>query len=315
MSAPRTLPKRRTKSGWAITSVHWSVVPGYDRVAAGRGMSEAEQRMEFEIDWTATRGKRVYPEASREVHVAKEPIPFDQTLPMHCGFDVPGTPAFVPAQVNAYGQLCLWPSLSPPEEESIGVWEFGDRVANHLLREYAAPIGMGLDDLKLVMIGDPAGRNPVSRTGAKRQETRAAFDILNRGSKMYLGEDDRGETIYEERPGWGWRLIPGAMDNTTRQDAVRARLTKLLPGGLPALIIDPRADVIISGFMGAYRYKEYEDGSFSREPLKDYWSHTMNCVEYLCTRLFASPRQKRDVDEDEPARPPVVSQASNRMWR
>jgi hypothetical protein len=270
--------------------------------------------MELEIDWTASKGRRVYGEAGRERHVALEPIPFDPDRPLRLAWDIPGTPACAIAQINAYKQVCLFPTISMPESYEEGVWEFGQMVADHLLQEYASPYGMALEDLLLVHIGDPAGKYRPVRSAARRQETRAAWDVLRVGSRMYMGEDEYGNPIYEERPGWGWHFVAGAVDHTTRQEAVRARLRGSVGAGLPALIIDPRAHVLINGFMGGYHYKEYEDGTYGREPEKNFYSHTLNAVEYLMTQLQAQPiRHRSDDDETEPE--PYVSRASGRHRR
>ncbi len=309
------LEYRQTRDGWHILGVGWEVVPGYDFAAACVGMGENEIEMELKRNWSVTRGKAVYPEFNVDRHVAKQPLIFDPSRPLHCGFDWLGTPAFVPTQLNAHGQWLIFPSLSPPETESIAIYEFAEQVANHLLRRYAAPHGLSLDDLQMVHIGDPSGNNPPARTAGKRQETHSAFEILKKGSKMYLGEDDHGDPVYEQRPGWGWRVIPGAMRIKDRIEAVRARLTTTLHGGLSALVIDPAAQVVKDGFAGGYHYKKYSDDTYAREPEKNHSSHTSDCISYIATKLFARPSRADDRDEDEPLRPPVVSQASNRSWR
>jgi hypothetical protein len=308
------LPLRHTRDGWYILGVPWEVVPGFDFEAACIGMGQAEIEMELKRNWSVTRGKPVYPEFSVDKHVARQSLVFDPSRPLHCGYDWLGTPAFVPTQLNAFGQWLIFPSLSPPESESIGIYEFAEQVANHLLRRYAAPHGLSLDDLELVHVGDPSGRNPPARTAGTRQETASAFEILKRGSKMYLGEDDRGEPVFEEKPGWGWRVIPGAMRISDRIEAVRARLTTTLKGGLSALVVDPAAQVVKDGLQGGYHYKRYSDDTYSRDPEKTHESHTCDALAYIATRLFArNPRAEED--EDDPKRPPVISQAANRSYR
>ncbi len=218
------LPLRHTRDGWYILGVPWQAVPEYNYKNACIGMGENEIEMELNRNWSVVRGKAVYPEFSLDRHVARQPLVFDPSRPLHAGWDWLGCPAFVPSQLNSFGQWLIFPSLSPPESESIGIYEFAEQVANHLLRRYAAPHGLTLDDLEIVHVGDPSGRNPPAKTGGRKQETASAFDILNRGSKMYLGEDDRGDPVFEQKPGWKWRVIPGAMRISDRIEAVRARL-------------------------------------------------------------------------------------------
>jgi hypothetical protein len=310
----RILPLRRNALGWAITTIHWRSIPGYDFAAASQGLDEQGIQRELEINWHVASGKRVIPEYSDEMHLSKEPLVADPDLPLHIGIDVPGTPACVVTQINKYGQWMVLSSLSPDEKTEIGVYEFGQMMADHLLREYAAPHGLGLDDLKLVFVGDPAGRNRPARTGSRRQETRAAWEVLRVGSRLYCGTDDRGEEIYEERPGWGWHIIPGPIDITTRLEALKARLTRILPGGLPAFVLNCEAHFLRLCFLGLYSFREYSDGTFSREPDKGHASHSMDCLCYLAARLHAQPVRRAHHDEDAPQSGYISKAASRRHY-
>ncbi len=294
----RLLRLRKTIDDWFVLTVPWKVVPGYDYQAACKGMGENEIAMELDINWSVSKGKAVYPEFDVEAHVALSPLVYDPALPLHIGFDWLGTPACVISQLNIYGQWLIFPSLSPPESESIGIYEFAERVAEHLQRHYGNPHDLQLSEMEMVFIGDPAGNNPPTKTGATKQETASAFEILFRGSRMYLGEDDRGEPVYEERPGWGWRVISGELRIAKRIEAVRARLTTTLKRGLSATVIDPRAEVVKGGFNGGYSYKKYPDDTFAREPTKDHYSHTMDCIAYIASRLFARPANAEDEEEE-----------------
>lgn len=296
----RIAPKRHTRTGWAITKVHWSVVPNYDIASARRKLTtEADRQMELEIDWTASRGKRVYPEFNRQIHVAREKLEWIPELPLRTGWDLPGCPAFIPTQVNHHGQWCLYPPITQPESVSISVYDFGMKVAAHLQETYATPLGMSLDEIEMVHVGDPAGNYRPANSGVKRQETRAAFEVLLHGSRIYLGDDEFGDPVYEEKPGLGWRVVSGAIDHTRRQEAVRSRLTTLLAGGLPAMVICPHAEEVINAFAGGYCYPEYEDGTFGREPLKNQVAHLANAIEYLATRLFVAPTRPHEEEEEE----------------
>lgn len=291
---------RKTDDDWHIVGIGFQLVPNYDLEAACRGMGKQEIEAELFRNWAVSHGKVVYDTFSRQIHVARDRIQIDPRAPIHLGWDLPGCPACVIGQLNEYGQLLLAPPVLQPESESIGVYEFAERVADRLHRTYALPANLALEDLKLVHIGDPAGNNPMARTGRKRQEVRSAFEVLRRGSRLYMGEDEDGQEIYEERPGWGWRVIPGELTNTRRQEAVRARLSTILPGGLSALVVCPSATQLLDAFAN-YVYKKVEgmDGMYSREPVKNQSSHCMNALEYLCTRLSSRPpREERDPDEE-----------------
>jgi hypothetical protein len=110
------------------------------------------------------------------------------------------------------------------------------------------PYGLDLDDLKMIHIGDPWGRARVPRPGQSKKEAASFYDILKRGIDIRTGQDEDGNPVYEHKPGWGWKVIPGAVNITERLEAVRSRLSTILPGGYPGLVVDPRATLIISGF-------------------------------------------------------------------
>lgn len=308
----QVLPLTRTKTGWHVLTIHYSAVPHYDFKDASRGFTSDEDiRRELEIDWTASSGKRVYSQFDRRFHVAIEPLPFDPKQTLYCGLDMPGTPAFVPTQLNAYGQWLIYPSLSPSEDETIGVYEFGEMMADLLQREYAMPYGLDLEDLKVVIIGDPAGAAAPPRTGQSPKEQRACWDILRRGEELEIGTDEHGRRITERKPGWGWRIVPGAVDLATREAAVRARLATILADGHAALVVDPRATVVQEAFLGGHHYKQRADGRYELDAFKGYHSHTANACEYACTRLFAKPKRDPVRDPNEPRKEPFRSHASS----
>lgn len=306
-------PPRATADGWKVLTIHWSNVPGYDYETACEGLSPEGIARELEIDWNATEGLRVYPEFGRGKHVALEPLVPNPDETFYTGWDFGGCPAFVIMQFNAFGQLQLFPSCSPPEGLGIHIYDFGQLVAEHLLRRYATPFGKELKELKLIHFGDPAGNARPARTGDRPQETQSCFDILYRGLVLDMGTNEWGEPVKERKPGLGWRIGPGAVNITDRLAAVKGRLTHSLRDGMPALIVCPNADVLISGFQGGYHRPQRADGSYARDPEKNFFSHTFNALEYACTRLFVQPAaEPEDEDEDGGRRVEFRSHAASR---
>lgn len=307
----KLLPLWRTPDGWHILRIHHSAVPHYNYEQASQGLSLDGVERELELNWNTTVGKRVYPTFGDGHHVAKRSLPFNPRQPLYCGWDF-GTPAFVPSQINALGQWQLFPSLSPLEETTIGVYEFGEMVADFLLRRFAMPNEMKLEQLRLIHIGDPAGAGKIPLPGEASKETTTAFEILDRGLLMVIGYEERGKPLYKKQKGWGWKIRPGAVNITDRLESVRSRLNTNLMNGIPALIVDPEATTVVEGFLGGYHYKQRADGSYEWDPHKNYYSHTMDALGYVATRLFA--RHKPDKDEDAPKRPRhvVTSHASGR---
>lgn len=311
-----TLKLRRTRQAWYVLTVPFHVVPGYDVEAARREMDDESFRREIMLDWTASGNKAIYTQYREQTHVALEPLTFYPQRELHVGWDpaYTGTPAFAITQINPMGQWQIFPSVCPPPDVSVGPYEFGCMVADHLQREYATPFGMDLFDLKMVHIGDPWGRARVPRPGQSKKEAASFYDILRHGIDVIVGDDEDGRPIYEHRPGWGWRVIPGAVNITDRLEAVRSRLSLILPGGYPGVVIDPRAQLVIRGFGGEYAYKDYGDGNYSREPNKNYVSNIMDAIGYVATKLFAKykPVKERDEDDDDGPVHEFRSMASSR---
>lgn len=313
MIEERVLPKRHTSTGWCVTRIHHSSVPGYDIEEARKGLSKASIQTELECNWMASAGKVVYPEFSETLHIAPHPLPFDPHRQLILGLDVPGTPAAIISQINVFDQWCILRNLSPPEDEALGYYEFFETLAEVLLREFAEPVDRDLETLNLKFYGDPAGNAPIPKPGQAPKEARSCFDILRNGIKLTVGVDERGTERVVEKPGWGWHVVPGDVSEVKRIAAVGARLSTLLRGGLPAIQIDPGCRTVIEGFGGAYHYPELSGGrGFEPHPKKDFWSHTMNALEYPATRLFAHKEKK---EPGESTRRPHVSRAAARSTR
>jgi hypothetical protein len=273
-----------------------------------KGLSPQSVQTELECNWMASSGKVVYPEFSEALHVA-DGLEYDPRRPLVVGLDVPGTPAAVITQIDAFGRWCVLSNLSPPEDETIGYYEFFQALADHLQQHYATPTGQALEDLDLQFYGDPAGNTPIPRPGQAPKEARSCYDLLARGVEIEVGVDEHGRPIVERLPGWGWRVQPGAVNLTERMEAVRARLKILLRGGIPALVVDRRCRTVVEGFSGAYAYKQRSDGRYELDPEKNFWSHSMNALEYPATRLFA---QAKDEEDEDAPRHEVRSRAAGR---
>ena len=289
----RLLPKRHTSLGWSITEIGFEHVPGYDLEEAKRGLSPQAIQTELYRNWQASTGKSVFPEFSAKLHVTE--LQYDPERPLIVGLDMPGTPAAVVTQIDAFGRWCVLSNLAPPDDESIGVWEFGEALALHLLREYAEPNGKDLDQLAIRFYGDPAGNVPLPKPGQAPKEARSCFDILRRGVTLNKGHDELGREVIEEKAGWGWNVMPGAVSINSRLEAVRARLTTILRDGVPAFAVDPKCRTLIEGLSGAYAYRQRSDGRYELDPDKNWHSHVCDSLSYPATRLFVQ-REKDDRD-------------------
>jgi hypothetical protein len=311
LSKFKLCPTVRTVDGWFVQKIHHSVVPHYDYKAACKGLSQQGIQRELEVNWNATTGKLVYPDFLYDAHVASQPIGWNGEM-LYCGWDLAhlGTPAFIPSFVNSFGQWCILPGVSPLEDETVGVYEMGEMVADYLNRTFCLPHELKLRDLPTIHFGDPQGnaRPPRTKATSNKVELRSAFEIIRRGVELPAGRDGSGEEQFLKKPGFGWRIQGGAVSNHERQTAVNARLMSMI-NGLPALVVCPTATVIVEGFNGNYKYPQRADGRYDDEPEKNYWSHSMNAVEYMATRLFVAP--EADEDQERPRRV-VRSRAAGR---
>ena len=311
----KILPLRQTVDSWWVCTIHHSAVPNYDYEGACKGLSDDGIQQELEISWSQVSGKRVYPQFNRNLHIALEPLEYNPRQPIYAGWDFGSVPAFVPTQINAFGQWLIFPPIAPGEEASLGVHEFGQIVADCLIRDYCIPHNIDLKHLRIVHFGDPAGAARPPRVGDSPKETRSCFEILDKGIEIIAGVDEDGSRRIIRKPGWGWKIRPGKVGITERLEAVRARLMMLLRDGLPALVVDPRAESIKEGFLGAYSFAQRRDGSYEYHPDKNWWSHQFDAMAYIATRLFSQTQQDEE-DEDSPVnKQEFVSHAANRYDR
>jgi hypothetical protein len=308
----RILPRRDTSLGWSITEIGYEHVPGYDFEEAKRGLSPQSIQTELMRNWQASSGKLAYPEYNQAVHVSPTRLVYDPNRMLYVGIDMPGTPAAVITQIDAFDRWCILHNISPPEDETIGYYEFGEVLAEVLLRDFAEPHHLTLEELPVKFYGDPAGNATIPKPGQSPKEARSCWDILRNGVTLHRGYDKHGTQIVEQKPGWGWTILPGEVSPAKRMEVVRARLTTLLRGGVPALVIDPECRTVISGFGGGYHYPQDSLGRYSNDILKNHCSHTMNALEYAATRLFARPVKD---DRDKPPRREQRSRSAARYLR
>ena len=66
---------------------------------------------------------------------------------------------------------------------------------------------------------------------------------------------------------------------------MRYYLTTLTPDGKPLLQLDPRCQMLIEAFTGGY-HRKVVAGRTLDEPEKNEYSHLMDCLAYLCAKLY-----------------------------
>jgi hypothetical protein len=198
-------------------------------------------------------GKPVFPEYNDGLHCAEfEPV---KGVTVKRGWDFGLTPACVFTQLLPDGRWLVFEEICG---DDIGISSFADVVLGVSSERFA---GFKFEDY-----GDPAGRQR-SAMSADRDET-TCFDILN---------------------GKGIRVDEGEQNLTARLECVRRPLNTLRDGK-PQFVLHPRCTTLRKGFMGRYQFRRVKvAGAAERyhdEPEKNEYSHAMDAVQYVATRVF-----------------------------
>ena len=193
---------------------------------------------------TLSDGRPVYPEYNDELHCTKAGLYLEN--PLLLGFDYGLTPACAICQVSPRGQLLVVDELFAKD---MGIRQFArDVVKPHLAMNYPK---QGFQ-----AVGDPAG---MSRS------------------------DTDEKTCFMELAEEGIPAVPASTNSFVgRREAVAKYLTRLVDGR-PALIVDPKCDMIRRGFNGRYQYKRLQisgEERFKDVPDKNDYSHLHDALQY-----------------------------------
>lgn len=208
-------------------------------------------------------GKAVYPEYKDLAHCSDKVI-VSNKLPIYRGWDFGLTPACVFAQLSSRGQLVVFDELV---SESMGIDSFSEDVISHCSNYYP--------DAEFIDIGDPAGKERA------QTDEKTCFQILH--SK-------------------GIMIEPGMQSLQIRLESVRKPLTTFR--GVMGFVLHPRCKMLRKGFQGGYQFRRLQTSveKYTLSPDKNMYSHPMNALEYVCTRLFGSaltsPKPYGGKDED-----------------
>lgn len=199
-------------------------------------------------------GKLVYNNFKRSIHIAGAPLKWSGGQ-LYAGWDHSGNvPACVICQCPTAMQVQI---LAEFWTERMNIGDFADMVIQAR--------NMRFPGATYIEYGDPAGWNTFSlKSGGFTSNT----DILK----------DHGII-----------LLKSEQDLATRIDAVESQLGKFV-GGEPALLIDPGCTRTINGMMGGYCYKKLGEGIYSKEPIKNIFSHCAEAAQYLLLKLVKNIR-------------------------
>lgn len=198
-------------------------------------------------------GTPVFGDFEYETYVAPRPLVADPDLPIVRGHDLGPTAknkACVIGQVDGRGVLLI---LAEVLVEDIGIDTYLDRVTQvcNILFPW---------DYQAKDFTDPVAFHPSQTDGL------SAADIARKR---------------------GFQFFPGEERTELRLNAVSSVMHRMVGGGVAGLLIDKSCQKLIEGFQGGYRYRiaDAEHKQFGRTPIKDEYSHVMDAMQYLCSRL------------------------------
>lgn len=202
-------------------------------------------------------GEPVYGEFNDEIHVAKEILRPDPSLPLLLGGDQGRQPGILIGQQDGLGRMRILDEICG---KSMGAQTLASVVTQRLTRDYL-PWLESRDRHFLRGWGDPAG-----------------------GYAGEMNDDDTWLKIMQEMCGFPWLAAPVARNTiTTRLEAVRSGLGNTI-GGEPALLISPRCVMLRQGFNYGYRYKRLKVANaeeYADTPDKNEFSHIHDALQYL----------------------------------
>jgi len=201
------------------------------------------------------RGKLVYHNFRRDLHVAKDPLVWSSG-DLYRGWDNSGNcPACVVAQVPTAGRVQI---LREFVTDKMGIVDFTRHVV--MTCNTAYPNATYQD------WGDPAGANKFSKK-------EGGFT-----SNAMLMQEAAGVNV-----------VSSDQNFTARTQAVEQAL-----GRIDGLLIDPSCTRLINGFLGGYCYPQVgTTGEYSDKPEKNRFSHPHDSLQYLLLKLTTSQTNVR----------------------
>jgi hypothetical protein len=193
-------------------------------------------------------GECVFPEAIRGLHVIPGAIEPTKGQPLVLGFDWGLTPATLFTEVLPNGQ---WRWLSEVQSFNSGAEAHLERVREHLNTFYKGKAYR--------CWADPAG--------AQRNQTDA-------------------KTCFQLAAKLGFKMLPGKQDWQSRKEAVKQRLSRLAGREPAVLISEENCPIAAEGILGGYRYPRSLGGEIGVRPIKNHFSHLLDCAQYIATREF-----------------------------
>lgn len=241
------------------------------------GVTNPIWRKEQEIDFSIREGLPIYKGFKDDRHVSKAPILPVKGIPILRGWDFGGTPACAITQLTGLPRWNILPSLFVPNDQFMGIIRFARVVLEYCNVHYP--------EYEFLEIADPSG------TARKDTDERTCYDIL-RGNKHIKPEHGGG---------FGLNVQPGEVAWQKRFERMEQVIGRNEDDGIAFLQVDPRERFIIDAFNGGYqRRKIATTNLFADDPEKNEYSHVMNGLEYIASRVFTFTVSSTKPKQPEP---------------
>ena len=255
-------------NGVEVVVIHYTAAKekrSYEWFAkTAREYTSTAWKQEMEISFKAFSGLAMYLGFRRSWHVNQSTLDWFPGREMWCGWDE-GRHAAVLAQL-AENRLYVY-----GVRQTAGAFSTGIHKADYADQEFAVS-GLG-EFIDLV------------KEWREERFPGAAWRDVGDPSIAFQSKrhDGTSEQVFRQH---GIKIEMARTNNPTlRTEAVIAWLN-YSPGGLPGLIIDPSATMLIDGFAGGYCRDKKGAGT---EPEKNAYSHGQDCLQYIVLQLPMSP--------------------------
>lgn len=257
------LSLKKNQNGFWVLFCHYSADPDKDPERNGKawyeearkGLSPEQWEQEYEINFFAKLGKRVFPEFRKEVHVRE--VRFNRHSPLYLGWDFGfHHPAVVMCQIDQEDRLIV---LREILGESINLYSFIEKFVypeiERLGIEIVSHAGRREPNHNIISFCDPAGVQRVDSS------TSSSVEIIR---------------------SYGFKKVQYDKKSVEYGIDVIRRLLMLRNDGTPGMYVHPSCRLLIEGFLGGYHYKEDED-----VPEKDgLYDHLFDALRYLVIKKF-----------------------------
>lgn len=228
---------------------------------------------------TSVAGMPVFPEWVDSTHCVHGEIPYQRGLALCAGMDLGRTPACVIGQMGPNGALYALREVTTWEASANGgkgglrrmdVGQFADELLKPVIvNEFGCPVS------HVKVFCDPAGKN------FNEVVSVSAVEMLRRhGVNAVPCDRDNVGYSFEQRNANEVRLRLRCVSENLRRTC----------GGVPAIQVSDRCEMLRKGFNGKYCYRRLRTGGdderYSDDPDKNDYSHVQDAFQYLCMAMF-----------------------------